>query len=85
MPIENLNPEMFLKNNKFVTFKDSLYAYFLDINEYKLKNSLSPLSFEINNIKKILINKRKLQLIEKVKQEVVNDASSKKAFEIYEP
>jgi hypothetical protein len=85
MPLENLNPETFLKNNKFVTFKDSLYAYFLDINEYKLKNSLSPLSFEINNIRKILINKRKLQLIEKVKQEVVNDASSKKAFEIYEP
>ncbi len=85
MPIDNNNPEAFLKNNKFVSFKDSLYNYYLDISEYKIKNSLSPLSFEINNIRKILINKRKLQLIERVKQEVVNNARSKKEFEVFEP
>jgi hypothetical protein len=85
IPINTENVEAFLKNSKFTTFKDSTYLYVLNINDYKLKNTTSPLSFELDNVRKILINKRKLDLIDKVKKEVVSNARENKEFEIYQP
>ncbi len=85
IPLEKYDADALLKNNRFLTFSDSAYTYFLDIKAALTKNSLSPIAFELNNIRKILINKKKLDLIEKVKQEVVENANKKKEFEIYEP
>ena len=83
VPIENYNTELLLKNNINIELADSSYVYFLRIKGYKIKNSISPLSFERDNIKNIIINKRKLQLIDEMKREVYNQALDNKDFEIY--
>ncbi len=83
VPIENYNTELLLKNNTNIELADDNYFYFLRIKGYKIKNSVSPLSFEKNNIKNIIINKRKLQLIDQMKREVYNNALDKKDFEIF--
>ena len=83
VPIENYNTELLLKNNTNIELADSSYVYFLRIKGYKIKNSISPLSFERDNIKNIIINKRKLQLIDEMKREVYNQALDNKDFEIY--
>ncbi len=85
IPLDQYNTEAILKSNRLLTFSDSAYTYFLDIKSALTRNSLSPIAFELNNIRKILINKKKLDLIEQVKQEVVNNASNKKEFEVYAP
>lgn len=83
VPIQNYNTELLLKNNTNIELADDNYFYFLRIKGYKIKNSVSPLSFEKNNIKNIIINKRKLQLIDQMKREVYNNALDKKDFEIF--
>jgi len=66
-----------------VEVSDSLNNYFLNIKGFKIRNSVSPLSFEKENIRNIILNKRKLELISKMKQDVYNDAANSKKIEIY--
>lgn len=83
IPIKTYNKEDFLKQNKLIEIEDSLSYYFLNIKGYKIKNSISPLSFEKENIRNIIVNKRKLEIINKMKQDIYNDAANKSEFEIY--
>lgn len=82
IPIQTYNKELFLQNNRFVEVSDSASSYFLNIKGFKIRNSISPLSFEKENIKNIILNKRKLQLISKMKEDVYNDALNNKKIEI---
>jgi hypothetical protein len=66
-----------------VEVSDSLNSYFLNIKGFKIRNSISPLGFEKENIKNIILNKRKLQLITKMKEDVYNDAANNKQIEIF--
>ena len=83
IPVTNLNPEIFLKANQYIEVEDSLSAYFVNIKAYKIKNSLSPLSFEKENIKNIILNKRKLKLIEEMKRDIFEKAKKQSKFEIF--
>ena len=83
IPIQTYNKELFLQNNRFVEVSDATNSYFLNIKGFKIRNSLSPLSFEKENIKNIILNKRKLQLITKMKEDIYNDAANSKKIEIY--
>lgn len=71
-------PEYNLLNGKVLEFSDSLSIYILKIKEIKIKNSLSPLNFEKNNIKSLLINQRKQYLIKKYKKDLLEKAKSDK-------
>ena len=83
IPIQTYNKELFLQNNRFVEVSDSLNSYFVNIKGFKTRNSLSPIEFEKENIKNIILNKRKLQLINKMKEDVYNEAANNKKIEIY--
>lgn len=83
IPIQTYNKELFLQNNRFIEVSDSTNSYFLNIKGFKIRNSISPLSFEKENIKNIILNKRKLQLITKMKEDIFNDAANNKKIEIY--
>lgn len=83
VPIRTYNKEDFLKQNKLIEMEDSLSLYFLNIKGFKIKNSISPLSFEKENIRNIIVNRRKLDIINKLKQDIYNDAANKSDFEIY--
>ncbi|MDP2388557.1 MAG: peptidyl-prolyl cis-trans isomerase [Bacteroidota bacterium] len=83
VPIEDYNSELFLKSSKNIEVADSLSVYFLKIKGYKIKNSPSPLSFEKENIRNIIINKRKLKLIDEMKSNVYQEAKENKNFVIY--
>ena len=82
IPIKMYDKELFLQNNRFVEVQDSLSMYFVNIKGFKIKNSLSPLSFEKENIRNIILNRRKLELISKMKEDVYNEAVKNKDFEI---
>jgi hypothetical protein len=83
IPIETYNKELFLQNNRFVEVEDSANYYFVNIKGFKVKNSISPLAFEKQNIKNIILNKRKLELINGMKNNIYKEALDKKDFEIY--
>jgi len=84
VPIDVAQTNEYLKNVKNVELEDSLSFYFVYFKEYKLINDVSPLSFEAQNIKNIIINKRKLSLINKIRSELYQEAFMSKNIEIYE-
>jgi hypothetical protein len=82
IPIKTYNQEQFLENNRFVELQDAEFLYLVNIKGFKIKDGVSPLSFETENIKNIIINKRKIKLIEQMKQNLYNEALKNKDFEI---
>ncbi|MFH0864606.1 MAG: peptidyl-prolyl cis-trans isomerase, partial [Bacteroidota bacterium] len=83
IPVKTYNQEDYLKYNRFIEMEDSTYTYFLNIKDFEIKESVSPLSFEKNNVRKIILNKRKLELVEEIEESIFNDALKNEDFEIY--
>jgi hypothetical protein len=82
IPIKTYNQEDYLKDNHYIEIEDSLYTYLLNIKGFMIKESVSPLSFEKDNISNIIINKRKMKLVEDMKKNLYNDAIKSEDFEI---
>jgi hypothetical protein len=77
------NKIQFLQMNRFAETSDSLYHYYLFIKDYKIQDQLSPLEFVGDQIKKILLNKRKVELSEQLEDQVLQEAKVANSFEIY--
>jgi hypothetical protein len=83
IPMKLYDKEAFLQNNRHFETQDSTHYYFVNIKGFMTKNSISPLSFEKENIRSIILNKRKVELIKKMREDIYNDALKTKAFETY--
>ena len=83
IPLETYNQEQFLANNRYIEFSDSINYYFMRIKDFKIKESISPLDFEQENIRMIILNKRKTQLLDKMEKELFNQALKSNKIEIY--
>ena len=75
----------FLKSNKFVEDSNDENLYFLRIKEYKISDQISPLEFVKNDIKQIILNKRKVAIANQLEEEVFEKAKSSNKYEIYNP
>lgn len=83
IPLLTDDQEKFLQSHKFYETRDSVFVYLVRFNAFKTRESLSPLSLETENIRNILINRRKLDLINKMEQEVFENALKNKDFEVF--
>ena len=83
IPIKTYNQEEFLKYHRDVEVQDSVYLYLVKFKDFKIKESVSPLSFEKDRIKNIILNKRKIDLINKMHQDVYDQALKHNDFEVY--
>lgn len=59
-----------LRYNNFIEQEDSAKYHLILFEDYKLKNDVSPLEFEEEKIKRIILLKRKLKLIKEKKEEL---------------
>ena len=83
IPIKTYNQEDYLKNHQNLEVQDSLYYYFVRFRDFRIKENISPLSFEKERIRNIILNKRKMELINKMHQDVYDNALKKNDFEAY--
>ncbi|MCD4730524.1 MAG: hypothetical protein K8R74_07980 [Bacteroidales bacterium] len=83
VPINTYNQEAYLKNHRRIEITDDDHVYFVHFSDFKIKDGVSPLSFEKENIRQIIINKRKLDIIGKMRDEVFQSALENSEFEIY--
>lgn len=83
IPVSATDQEEFLNENRYFEIQDSVSRYMVRIFEYKTKESVSPLSFEVQNIRAIILNKRKMELLSRMEEDLFNDALKKNKFEIY--
>jgi hypothetical protein len=80
IPLTVDDQEEFLQKNKYFEVKDSTTNYYVSISAYKSKESSSPLNFETENIRIILLNKRKAALLQRMEEDLISDAVKKKKY-----
>ncbi len=84
-PLQDIeNKQDFLRQNRFVEREDDNNIYFLKILEYRLINEISPVEFVWEEIEKIILNKRKVKLVNELENEIYEKARRNSDFEIYE-
>ena len=83
-PLEGISNKVdYLRRNKYEESSDDDYYYFIRIDDYKIKDQISPVEFVADQIRNILINKRKIELAKSLEERVYSDAIQKKYFEVY--
>ena len=83
IPVKTYNQEEFLKNHRDLEYQDSMYVYLVRFKDFKIKESVSPLNFERQRIRDIILNKRKIDLIGRMQDDIYTNAHKKNVFEIY--
>jgi hypothetical protein len=83
LPMPVNNQERYLRYNKNIETIDSAFHYFVNIRDYKLKSSVSPLEFIKDQIRNIIYNERKISFIKELENSLYNDAVTRKEFMIY--
>ncbi len=83
IPIRTYNPEDFLKNHRDVEVQDSLFLYLVHFKDFKIKDAISPYSLEQDRIRDIILNKRKIELINRMQEDIYTKALKNSGFEIY--
>lgn len=78
------NKIQFLKSNPYYETSDDTYLYFLKVSEYRISDNISPLEFVTDDIRNIILNKRKVELAKKLEDEVYRKAADEKEFEVYQ-
>lgn len=78
------NKIQFLKTNPYYETSDTDFLYFLKIDHYKISDNVSPLEFVKEDIRNILLNKRKVELARALEDEVYENAVKQKNFEIFD-
>ena len=83
VPITTYDKESYLRNNRFVETEDSSFYYFVRFSDMQIRESISPLSFVRDDIRNLILNKRKLELIREMEKSVYNEALKKNEIEIF--
>ena len=83
IPLEGINTESFLRKKKKTMFEDENFIYFINITDFTLKDAISPLSFEKEKIKTILLNFRTIDLRNKLREDLYNDAIKAQQVQTY--
>ncbi|GAB4329282.1 MAG: hypothetical protein Kow00127_21690 [Bacteroidales bacterium] len=83
VPLNTSNLENYLKNHKKVEIEDDPWIWYVRFEDYKIKDGISPLDFERENIRRIILNQRKLKIIKQMRQDLYDRALENNEFEIY--
>ena len=83
LPMEKLGEDNFQRLNRIFQISENNTLYLLILRDSKFKDSLSPLNFERENIKSMILNQRKLKLISQMEREVFREAQKNNELEVY--
>ena len=74
--IKNLENELI--NKQHIETSDKQFTYFVSIHDIKLKGTAAPFEHVKENIKDIILNKRKQDIIKKLEKDIYNEALNRK-------
>lgn len=83
IPIEIYNPRNFFKKNKSISFEDDENTILVRFDDYLLQDDISPLEVEYDDIKSLILLKRKQELLRQMNTDLYNHAKKENAFEVY--
>jgi hypothetical protein len=74
IPVSVNNPYSYFNRTKKFTCEDTVLVYFVEVNDVRFEDSYSPLEYVAERIRKVLLNKRRLRLIERIEENIIEDA-----------
>lgn len=74
VPIQTYNQENFLKNNRNIEISAGESVYYVTIVDFKVRDMISPLNFETERIRQILLNHRRQVFLEKMQRDLMREA-----------
>ena len=77
------NKIQFLRSYSYYETSDQNFLYFLKVDAYKISDNVSPIEFVEEDIKNIILNKRKVELAKKLEDEVYENGAKRKDFEVF--
>jgi hypothetical protein len=83
LPVQDYSYHDFRSNRKLLEVPDSVFIYMIYIRDYRPADSMPPVQFVEKDIKNIMLNKRKKDLIKNMRQSVLQDAIEHNQVEIF--
>lgn len=83
VPLRPANPTDWLPRQHKVMASDSAGTFYIDFVEHRLKDSASPLGLVRDEIRSIIINQRKVRLLERMRDDLFNDAVAKQHVKLH--
>lgn len=83
VPLEIQQPDRYLRYNRNIETSDAQFHYFIHISEYKNEGDISPLDLISEDIKSILLNKRKIEFYNSLESQVYTEGANRNQFEIF--
>jgi len=77
------NKIQFLKTNPYYESSEESFLYFLKVDRYRISDNVSPIEFVKDDIRNLILNKRKVDLAKRLEEEVYNEAKKDDDFEIF--
>jgi len=83
LPIESYSYNDFNSNRRYIEVQDSVFIYMINVRDYKPTDSVPPVQFVEKEIRNIILNRRKNDLIRGMRQTVLQDAIEHNQVEIF--
>ena len=83
IPTTIKNMEQFLRNNKYIEYQDSSFYYLVAIHDYLLRNEQSPEEFVRQDIKNLILNRRKMEFLRNLENNIYQEGINRNSFKIY--
>lgn len=83
IPGEITDDRQFLSRNNQIELKDSIYYYLVSFQDYKFQNEVAPIEYVENNIKNLILNRRKIEFLKQVEENVYKEGIRQNKFKIY--
>jgi len=77
------NESEYLSHKNKIEVKDNEYYYLVEIQDFKLKNELAPLEYVESNIKDLILNKRKVEFLKQIEENVYKEGVRQNKFKVY--
>jgi hypothetical protein len=78
------NSEAAILSRRYIETRDTAFLYFLNAKEIVPSGNVSPLELVKNDIESIILNKRKINLINELESNIYSDAQNRDHFTIYQ-
>lgn len=84
LPLAPQELDALIAHKSKTTARDSLFSYVVRVNDFRRKGEVAPFDFVKDDIIRLTLNKRKMELVRLTYDNIFREAQRKNEFEIYE-
>ncbi len=83
LPMRMSDPTRYLRSYRNIETSDDQYRYLVHITEYLTEGETAPVEMVAEDIRSIILNKRKIEFLKELEHQVYKDGATRNQFEIY--